>query len=100
MTNIPKKPDLLNGDHSFKMWFKIMWKNGYIFLFLVGLTALILELINIRDVFGWTIDAWHEGIAAGALVTVGNFIPILIVGSIAYKAFYQYWNDLKNGTTR
>lgn len=100
MTNTPTKRDFLNGDHSFKMWFKIMWKNGYIFLFLVGLTMLVFELANLPQVLVWNMDAWEEGIFPGILVTIGNFIPISMVGLIAYKAFYQYWQDLKNGISR
>lgn len=100
MANTPTKRDYLNGDHSFSMWFKIMWKNGYIFLFLVGLTMLGFELFNLGNVFMWTLEAWQDGIFAGILVTMGIFIPITMVGLIAYKGFYQYWNDLKSGNSR
>jgi len=35
------KKDFLDGDHSFKKWFSIMWKNGYIFLFFCFLAITI-----------------------------------------------------------
>ena len=44
--------DYLNGDHSFKRWFKIMWKNSYIQIFTVALVAVIVQLFK----FGTMVD--------------------------------------------
>lgn len=78
-----KKRDFLNGDHSFRMWFKIMWSNGYIFAFLVAIALLIGTITTL------------EG-----LELLACLIPIAMIVVIGYKGFYQFWNDLKNGTSR
>jgi len=96
-----KKRDSLNGDHSFKNWFKIMWKNGYIFIFLVGLVGTILEIVN----FGWvkeTIEgvASMDGVFLGIFTGLGLSVPPLMLGIVVWKGFIQFWNDLKNGRSR
>jgi hypothetical protein len=82
-----KKNDVLNGDHSFKMWFKIMWGNTYIQLFVLALAFFIGILTQYNSFDGW--GFW-----------VCLTIPSLTMIVIAYKGFYQFWNDLKNGETR
>jgi hypothetical protein len=77
------KRDVLEGDHSFKMWFKIMWKNGYIFAFCVAIALLIMTTTTLE---------WPERWVC--------LIPIAMIVVIGYKGFYQFWNDLKNGTSR
>lgn len=95
-----KKVDYTGGDHSFKKWFSIMWKNLYIQLFVVFITLLILQILNIS----WCIEAWYESLNEGIMpiimVSMGMLIPISGTLIIAYKSFYQFWNDLKNGTSR
>lgn len=84
-----KKQDYTNGDHSFKNWFKIMWGNTYIQLFILGLAFFIGIL--------WNYSAF-EGEMWGFWVLIS--IPSLMMIVIAYKGFYQFWNDLKNGQSR
>jgi hypothetical protein len=73
-------------NQTFKNWFRIMWSNGYIFLFLVGLGF----LIGFIPSFDPTEFASYVALA----------IPTASISAIAYKAFYQFWDDLKKGTSR
>lgn len=82
---MPENKDLLNGDHSFKMWFSIMWKNFYIQLFFIALFA-------IGFVF-YLFDNEPEFYIA---LTVPSLAAVIIV----FKGFYQFWQDLKNGRSR
>lgn len=75
--------DFLNGDHSFKKWFEIMWDNGYIPLFAVALIAFGTIFLTLQGS-----DLWV------------SVLPLAVMGIIAYKGFYQFWNDLKNGRSR
>lgn len=93
------KKDFLNGDHSFKKWFQIMWKNGYIFLFLVGLTGMITQVVMWDEMMDMIIENYSSTIGAIA-VTIAMIMPTAIVGLISYKGFWQFWNDLKNGNSR
>jgi hypothetical protein len=77
------KEDFTNGDHSFKNWFKIMWSNSYIQLFVVALVILFLIVFNLSEEELWVI-----------------LLPISMMVVIVYKGFYQFWNDLKNGKSR
>lgn len=70
--------DYTNGDHSFKNWFKIMWKNFYIQLFLLGLAFTIYGFIDL------------EGTDQLLLI-----IPILAMIAIAYLGFYKFWKELR-----
>ena len=92
--------DYLNGDHSFKKWFSIMWKNGFIQLFVVFFTLLVLQFINID----WCVASWietkDEGILPLIMVSIGMLLPLAGSVIIFFKAFIQYWNDLKHGTSR
>jgi len=95
------KKDYTNGDQSFKNWFKIMWKNKYILLFLVALTGFVFELIYFKDVIAMVTDAANaDGVGFGILAGFGLSLPALMMIVIGYKGFYQFWNDLKNGTSR
>lgn len=84
-----KKKDYLDGDHSAKNWFKIMWSNTYIQLFVLGLAFFIGVLLNYDSFEGQMWGFW-----------VMLAIPFLVMVVIAYKGFYQFWNDLKNGQSR
>ena len=85
--------DLLKGDHSFKKWWDIMWNvTGYIKVFLSALIANILFIIFQHD------DFQKEGVM-GAFYGIITFLALIKV-IIAYKGFYQKWNDLKNGKSR
>ena len=77
--------DPLHGDHSFKMWFKIMWMNYYIQLFIICLAAIGLVLSSDLD---------------GLDLILALAIPTAAALVICYKGFYQFWDDLKNGRSR
>ena len=81
-----KEKDYLNGDHSFKMWFKIMWKNFYIQLFAIDLffLSLLFALYKDRDL----------GFYIACFILIGG------MAVIAFKGFYQFWEDLKGGKSR
>lgn len=72
-------------NQTFKNWFKVMWSNFYIIPFLTALTIIIAILFQ-------TFDS-----KAGYLIIL---IPITACITIVYKGFYQFWNDLKNNTSR
>lgn len=95
-----KRPDYTGGDHSFKKWFEIMWKNTFIQLFVVFFVLLILQLTNLN----WCAEAWleakNDSVGGLIMASLGMLIPLAGTLIIAYKAFYQYWNDLKNGNSR
>jgi len=92
--------DFLDGDHSFKNWFNIMWKNGYIQYFVLFLSLFIGELAN----FNWVVDiiegAFTDGVAAGIMTSFAVFLPPGAAILVAYKGLWQFWNDLKHGRSR
>lgn len=69
-------------------WFQLMFKNSYIQLFIVAIAFLVAELVMM--------DSFYS--TAGFIV--GISIPILMMIVIAYKGFYQFWNDYKAGRSR
>ena len=75
--------DYTKGDHSFKKWFKIMWSNGYVPLFAVAAIAFGAILFTLQGS-----DLWV------------SVLPAAVMGVSAYKGFYQFWKDLKNGKSR
>ena len=97
MTN---KKEFEDGDHSFKKWFSIMWKNGYIFLFLVGLGAMITQLVMWDEMMEMVRENYSWSTWGAIMVTIGMLMPAAIASVIAYKGFWQFWNDLKNGRSR
>src|SRR5437016_6306572 len=93
--------DFLNGDFSFKNWFKIMWENGYIRIFAIAFGITIYGLLNIRDCINLISDNFADGGTLGGILSiVGLLICPTICVVVAYKGFYQFWNDLKNGRSR
>ena len=60
-------------------WFKVMWSNSYIQLFIVALLVLFLIVFNLSGTELWAV-----------------LLPISIMVVIAYKGFYQFWKNLKN----
>ena len=94
------KKDFLDGDHSFKNWFKIMWGNHYIHIFVVALAITIYELCVFSKVVDTVQENFMVGVAEGIMTTMGVSIPPAITIIVAYKGFYQFWNDLKNGRSR
>lgn len=74
------KPEEFKG---FKVWFKVMWSNFFIQIFVIALTFLCIGFVGL--------DGWN------LLVLL---IPFAAMSAVAYKAFYQFWNDLKSGNSR
>ena len=94
------KKDFLNGDHSFKNWFRIMWKNGYIFIFLIGFVSIITQFVKWNDMMDMIHENFDYSTFGGIACIVAILIPWAMVGIIAYKGFWQFWNDLKSGKSR
>ena len=86
--------DSLNGDHSAKMWFKIMWKNTYIQIFVVALILLIVEIIFYEEVVDMFYDAASDGVPQAMMAVIGIIIPITLVITTAYLGFYKFWKKL------
>lgn len=91
----------INFENSFKFWFALQWQNKYLQIFAVTFIATIIELCR----FGWVVDTiadnYSDGGWLGATFTIaGLLIPITVSAVIAYKGFWQYFNDLKNNTSR
>ena len=82
-------PPSLNGKAKPQLtWLQLMNKNGYIFYFAVALAFLIIELY-----------LWDSFYSLSGLI-IGLAIPIGIMTMIAYKGFYQFWSEYKNGKNR
>lgn len=79
--------DFTGGDHSFKKWFKIMWKNFYIQLVLIGI-GIICAIIYHKEEFD-TRDFY-----------LSISVPIIMVTIVILKGFIQFWKDLKSGRSR
>lgn len=94
-----KRVDYTGGDHSFKNFFKIMWGNNFIQLFLLFLGLTIAEIIGFKTVIGWVIDAFDDGTGTGIFVSIFIVIPASVTAYIAYK-INQFWEDLKSGNSR
>lgn len=92
--------DYLDGDHSFKKWFHIMWKNGYIFTFFLGFGGMIAQLILWNDMIEMINDNFNDSTFGGVATIVGMLVPAAIAGLTVGKGFIQFWNDLKNGRSR
>lgn len=70
--------DYTNGDHSFKNWFKIMWKNFYIQLVLIALAFIIYGLVDLDG--------------SSQLVLL---IPATAIVAIVYFGFYKFWKEIR-----
>lgn len=70
---------------GFKTWFKIMWMNWYIQLFIISLTAIVLVLCSDLE---------------GLDLALAIALPTASASVIAFKGFYQFWNDLRNDRSR
>jgi hypothetical protein len=88
-------------ENSFKWWFALQWQNKYIHLFVLGFALTIAELCN----FGWVKETVKEnfydgGTMGGIFTLIGMSIPPAIASIVAYKGFWQYFNDLKHKRSR
>lgn len=87
-------------EKSFKFWFALQWQNKYIQIFAVAFGILIYQLINYSDSLGSILEAWYESVGAGLMVTAGSLLPLAVSSIVAYKGFYQYYDDLSKGKSR
>jgi hypothetical protein len=88
-------------ENSFKWWFALQWQNKYIHLFLVGFVLTILELCNLGWIKDTITENFQDGGTMGGIFTImGIIIPPAIAAIVAYKGFYQYFDDLKHGRSR
>ena len=70
---------------GFKMWFKIMWRNWYIQLFAICIAFIFLVCASGLEYIDFLLA-----------IT----LPVAAAIVIAFKGFYQFWNDLKNDKSR
>lgn len=76
-------------------WFKLMWQNGYIHLFLLFFTLLCFEVFSFDLVLELIIETFEENIYTGIALVAAFMLPITICLIIGYKGFYQFWNEQK-----
>lgn len=69
---------------NFKKWFKLMWKNKYIQLFVMFIVMIIM-IVSTSDQFDST-----------GLFLITIAIPITGMLSIIYFGFYKFWNEVKH----
>jgi len=86
--NLSKIDFTKKKNQTFKNWFKLMWGNNYIQLFILAIGFLITEL--------YLMDRFYS---LGSFI-VGVSIPISMMVGIAYKGFYQFWDDIKKNKSR
>ena len=95
-----KNKGFLNGDHSFKNWLRIAWKNLYLQFSIVSLAGMIYQLCNLGYMIEILEDNWAYSIGGGIMTSMGLLVPSAIFIVSTYKGLYQNWNDLRNGRAR
>lgn len=91
----------INFENSFKFWFALQWQNKYMQIFILTFTATIIELFNLKWISNTVSENFmDEGVLGASFAIAGLILPPLITLIVTYKGFYQYFNDLKNGTSR
>ena len=81
------KTDLTGGQS----WLKIMWKNGYVAIFILSLLAIL--FLSYKS----TAIIEESGIVWLAVVLL---IPAIALICVSYFGFYRFWKYLKNGKSR
>lgn len=92
-------------EKTFKNWFNFCWGNWYILIFLFGLIAQIIEIVKFEDIAEGMTETAMEGrfgvmSPEYLMCCMGVILPIVIMSVVAYKGFYQHWNDWIHGRTR
>lgn len=90
----------VNFERSFKFWFALQWQNKYIQIFVVSFTILMYQLCTLGDQIGYFKDAWSDNVAVGLMVSMGILLPLIVSSAVAYKGFWQYFDDLSKGKSR
>ena len=92
---IQKPKDLLNGDHSFKMWWTIMaTNNSYVYIFIAAFVALICELVKNQGIFAVISAGFADSILGGILTSVGCAIPAIVFVAVGIEMVI-YWKQLR-----
>lgn len=101
---IPKQKRWLRTDvdfeNSFKFWFALQWQNKYIQIFAVSFSILVYQLCTLDNQLGYFMEAWYDNIGVGLMVSMGLLLPLIVSLAVAYKGFWQFFNDLKHGRSR
>jgi hypothetical protein len=88
-------------ENSFKWWFALQWQNKFMPIFIVTFTATIIELFNLTWISDTVSENFTDESYMGASFAIaGLVLPPLITLIIAYKGFWQFFNDLKHGKSR
>lgn len=91
----------INFENSFKFWFALQWQNKYMQIFILTFLLTIIGLFNINWVINTVVENYSDEGALGASFAIAGFsIPPLVSAIVAYKGFWQYFNDLKHGRSR
>lgn len=93
-----QKQDPKEEFKGFKKWFKIMWSNYFIQIFVVAFGILVYQLFNMSKCVDSITES--DGYAGQIFAILGNLIPLSVCIIVGYKAFYQFWVDLRNGRSR
>lgn len=91
----------IDFENSFKFWFALMWQNHYIQIFLLTFIISLIELFKLGAISEIVSDNYSdEGGFGATLAVLGLSIPPIVTAVVCYKGFWQYFNDLKNNTSR
>lgn len=91
----------ISFENSFKFWFALMWQNHYIQIFLLTFIISLIELFKLSSISEIVSDNYSDESWLGATFTIaGLIIPPVVSAVIAYKGFWQYFQDLKKGISR
>ena len=78
-------------NQTFKNWFALMNKNGYIAGFVLAFVATIWCIIK-SDTF-YDIDLWGDVSINGFYIMLTMGLSIMLL--IAHQGFYKFWNYIK-----
>jgi hypothetical protein len=91
----------VNFENSFKFWFALQWQNKYLQIFVVSFILTLIGLFKLDWVYETVYENYKDEGNLGAIFAIlGLSIPLVVSLVIAYKGFWQYFNDLKNGRNR
>lgn len=88
--------DYTGGDHSFKMWWSIQKANlAFTIALIIGIVLQTLMIIYSNTVLIWIYEAWNESIGTGIFIMPFLLIPITLIVSVLYGAYYKMWKEYK-----
>ena len=77
-----------------------MWNNKYIQIFSIAFIIVIVQLVKLELTITSIGENFSYSVGGGIMTIIAMLIPISVVIVVAYKGFYQFWNDLKLGQSR